>query len=286
MAYHSNTTKAIRILEDNTACDIVKIGNLLRNKEKFVKRRQRLLGPNGNTLKAIELLTGCYMLVQGNTVSVMGDYKGLKICRRIIHDCMKNIHPIYHIKELMIKRELGKDDTLKGENWERFLPKFRKQNQPKPKKAAAAAAGNAGATEGAPAKEKPKKKEYTPFPPTQTPRKVDLAIESGEYFLKPAEKEAREFKKKQEKQAAAVERKKAERAKQYVAPKEDLQPVKEAPKAKAQTSQPGTTIEQLKEKFRQQGEEKKRKMAQATITESVTDYLVQPAKKKKKTSSD
>jgi len=177
----------------------------------------------------------------------------------------------------MIKRELSKDDTLKGENWDRFLPKFKKQNQPKPKK-----------TEDQKEKEKegkgkPKKKEYTPFPPAQTPRKVDLAIESGEHFLKPEQKAAKEFKKKQEAQHQATEKKKAERAKQYVAPKEDLKPVREKPAAASSTS--GSTIEQLKEKFRLQGEEKKRKLAQTTISESLSDYIVQPAKKKKKKAS-
>jgi ribosomal RNA assembly protein len=46
--------QAVKILDDAMACDIIKIGNLVRNTERFVKRRQRIIGPDGSTLKVCQ----------------------------------------------------------------------------------------------------------------------------------------------------------------------------------------------------------------------------------------
>ena len=195
--------QALKVLDDEVNCDIIKIGGLIRNTDKFVKRRQRLIGPNGSTLKALELLTNCYVLVQGNTVAAMGSYKGLKTVRRIVEDCIKNVHPIFHIKELMIKRELAKDERLKNESWDRFLPKFKKKNVQR---------------------KKPKvvrqKKEYTPFPPPQMPSKIDLQIESGEYFLSKRQRDAKTFEEKQERQVRKSEENKRKREEAFKPPSE------------------------------------------------------------------
>ncbi|KAK3089244.1 hypothetical protein FSP39_002056, partial [Pinctada imbricata] len=197
--------QAVRILEDDMACDIIKIGSLVRNKERFVKRRRRLIGPNGSTLKAIEILTNCYVLVQGNTVSALGPHKGLKEVRKIAEETMKNIHPIYNLKTLMIKRELEKDPKLKNESWDRFLPKFKSKNISKRKQQP---------------KKKKIKKAYTPFPPPQPESKVDKELASGEYFLKSGQKKAKIQFEKREKQKESVERKKEKRAMAFVAPEE------------------------------------------------------------------
>lgn len=200
--------QAVKILDDSMACDIIKIRTLVRNKEKFVKRRQRILGSNGTTLKALEHLTGTYILVQGNTVSAMGPYKSLKEVRRVVTDCMNNIHPIYHIKELMIKRELAQDPALVNENWDRYLPHFKKRTLSKRKK---------------PFKitDKSKKSgQYTPFPPEREKSKIDLQIESGEYFLGKQARERRQKEERETRQREKSKEKKASREMAYEAPRE------------------------------------------------------------------
>ncbi|KAL5006638.1 hypothetical protein ScPMuIL_015444 [Solemya velum] len=196
--------QAMRIMEDDVACDIIKIGSLVRNKERFVKRRQRLIGPNGSTLKALELLTNCYVLVQGNTVSCVGSHKGLRELRKIIEETMKNIHPIYNIKTLMIKRELAKDPELKNQSWERFIPKFKSQNISKRKQ---------------PQNRRIKKK-YTPFPPPQPESKIDKQLVSGEYFLEENQKKAKSRSEKKEKQKKAEMKRREKREKSFVPPEE------------------------------------------------------------------
>jgi ribosomal RNA assembly protein len=62
--------------------------------------------------QALELLTNCYILVQGNTVAVLGNHYGLKEVRRVVEECMNNVHPIYNIKRIMLKQQLAKDPKV------------------------------------------------------------------------------------------------------------------------------------------------------------------------------
>ena len=73
-------------------------------------------------------------------------------------------------------KELAKDEKLKNESWERFLPQFAKKNVKRKK----------------PAKKKASKP-YTPFPPAQQPRKVDLQLDTGEYFASEEQRKSQQL---------------------------------------------------------------------------------------------
>jgi len=141
----------------------------------------------------------------------------------------------------MIKRELAKDPKLANQSWDRFLPKLPKKSLSK--------------------RRKPHvihdKKNKSLFPPPQTARKVDLQMESGEYFLKGWEKKARE---KEGKETARVEKKREqqeERMKDFIPPKEDV------PKKKKRKTEDG------------EGEvEKKKKRKSDDTTENVSSKKV------------
>mmetsp|Transcript_11106 Transcript_11106/g.20085 ORF Transcript_11106/g.20085 Transcript_11106/m.20085 type:complete len:439 (-) Transcript_11106:189-1505(-) len=296
--------QALKVLNDDYHCDIIKIGGLVRNKERFVKRRQRLIGPDGATLKALELLTQCYILVQGNTVSVMGTHKGIKKVRTVVMECMKNIHPVYNIKRLMIMKELEKDPKLKDESWERFLPTFKKKNvqrrkprqliEEKQKMAAAASSGATSFGEGGKGAGTKKKKSYTPFPPAQLPSKIDKQLDSGEYFLSERERKSKKLAEKQIASKEKSEEKRKAREREFVHPSllgEDSGDGASGKSAEAAEEKGGDAskanvsatedVERLANKFAKSGNKRKSEESKAE-DEDASDFVADLEKKKSK----
>ena len=264
----------------------------MRNKERFVKRRARLIGPDGATLKALELLTECYILVQGNTVAVMGSTKGIKQARLVVIECLKNVHPVYNIKRLMIMKELAKDPKLAEEDWSRFLPTFKKKNVQRKKTKAA------------------DKKVYTPFPPAQLPSKIDQQLDSGEYFLSERQRKAKKLAEKNVKSVQKSIEKRMEREKEFEAPTknssasestaaaaaasavgEDDAPARVATTSKARSSTTTSSsagadldLERIKNKFKAvSGTSSKRKSSSSSSggNNDLSDFVEGKTKKKK-----
>ncbi|PBJ80923.1 hypothetical protein BCY84_01131 [Trypanosoma cruzi cruzi] len=172
--------QAQKIFQTEIICDIIPISMKGNSTRRFIKRRDRLVGPKAQTLKALEILTGCYVLVQGKTVAVMGPVKGCQQVRKIVDDCMNNIHPIYGLKQLLIKRELAKREDLRHEDWSRFIPVYKKSVQNKEK---AKAVRKVKKERLRVSLKKQAGKEKSIFPPAPPKRKEDIAMESGRAFL-------------------------------------------------------------------------------------------------------
>ncbi|KAK3870499.1 hypothetical protein Pcinc_024290 [Petrolisthes cinctipes] len=229
--------QAVKVLKDDCTHEVIKIRGMVRNKDRFVKRRQRLIGANGTTLRALELLTGCYVLIQGGTISAIGPHKGVQQVVQVVKETMKNVHPVYLLKTLMIKRELMKDPNLKSESWARFIPSFTSKNVPRKKP-----------------KVTKRKKPYTPFPPEPTERKIDKEMEEGKFFVEQeaARKKPKKHQITEEKRKEVQEKQNAKRAKAFVAP---IEPKFGADQPKGTNNE--VDVEALKKKVKKKAQKKK-----------------------------
>ncbi|XP_036722600.1 KRR1 small subunit processome component homolog isoform X3 [Balaenoptera musculus] len=178
--------------------------------------------------------------------------------RKVVLDTMKNIHPIYNIKTLMIKRELAKDSELRSQSWERFLPQFKHKNVNKRKEP----------------KKKTVKKEYTPFPPPQPESQIDKELATGEYFLKASQKKRQKMEAIKAKQAEALSRRQEERNKAFIPPKE--KPVVKPKEASTETK---IDVAAIKEKVKKA---KSKKLGALTAEEVKLKMEADEKKKKKK----
>jgi ribosomal RNA assembly protein len=149
----------------------------------------------------------------------------------------------------MIKRELAKDPKLADQSWDRFLPKLPKKSLSK--------------------RRKPHvihdKKNKPLFPPPQQPRKIDLQMESGEYFLKGWEKKAKE---KEGKEMARQEKKREreeERKKDFIPPKEEI-PKKKKRKAEEEGANANKGKKRKSQDSQEQVSKKKKKDQVSEVT--------------------
>lgn len=101
---------------------------------------------------------------------------------------------------------LTRRTALAHEDWSRYLPNFKKRTL---------------STRRKPLKVTDKsKKTYTPFPPAPEKSKVDMQIESGEYFLGKEAKQRAAEAERTEKAKQKKEEKKREREREFVPPEE------------------------------------------------------------------
>lgn len=148
---------AIKIFQDNVFCEIVPL-KLISPNDKTMENRKRRLG-NPKTLKAIELLTKCHVLISGKFVCIIGNYKGLNEAKSIVVNCFENIHPVFEIKKLMVKKNLEKDKI--NDDWKRYLPNIQKTHS----------------------KKHFKSRETGGMPEDIKDRKEDIMMATGEYYF-------------------------------------------------------------------------------------------------------
>jgi ribosomal RNA assembly protein len=168
---------------------------------------------------------------------------------------------------MMIKRELAKDPALAEENWERFLPNFKKRNVKRKK----------------PHKVKDKKGSGdSPFPPLPKPSKVDLQLESGEYFLSKQQKAERAAEEKAQRQEGRVAEGRKRRQESFKAPKEEVA-VKQEPAAEEQTKQRADDLKAMASGLQMKAAKKAASDKTASLDASAFfESGAQPSEKKKR----
>jgi len=190
----------------------------------------------------------------------------------------------------MIKRELAKDPKLAEADWSRFLPQFGKRKAAKQKRGDLTGTNNIPANAPwtvtappmadpvdastsqfiAPPPPKKEKKVYTPFPPAQQPRKIDLQLESGEYFLKPHEKKRKKLEEREDKEKVVRAERMQERMQQFIAPDESQPPVAdgEGKKKKKRKREEGAADEAADDSISLKKEKKEKKKKRKSEAEA------------------
>ena len=97
-----NPDKAMRLFDDDEYFELIDVKEAIGDRSSQMPRvRGRLIGKNGKTRRLIEELTGCDMVIYGNTVGLIGNSVSLPVAK---HACELLINgsehaTVYHYLE-------------------------------------------------------------------------------------------------------------------------------------------------------------------------------------------
>ncbi|MDR0509375.1 MAG: KH domain-containing protein [Candidatus Methanoplasma sp.] len=97
-----NPDRAIRLFEDDEYFETFDLKEVAGDRHNQLARvRGRLIGAGGRTRQIIEELTGCYMSVYGNTVSLIGNSVSLPVAKHAVELILNGSEhaTVYHYLE-------------------------------------------------------------------------------------------------------------------------------------------------------------------------------------------
>ena len=97
-----NPDRAVRLFEDDEYYESFDIKEVAGDRPNQLARvRGRLIGKDGKTRRIIEELTGCYMSVYGNTVSLIGNSVSLPVAKHAVELILNGSEhaTVYHYLE-------------------------------------------------------------------------------------------------------------------------------------------------------------------------------------------
>ena len=97
-----NPEKAMRLFDDDEYLELVDLSDFVGDRKNQITRiRGRLIGKDGKTRRIIEELTGCDMVIYGNTVGLIGNSITLPVAKHAVELILQGSEhaTVYHYLE-------------------------------------------------------------------------------------------------------------------------------------------------------------------------------------------
>ncbi len=109
-----NPKKAIKLLDDTYILEVIDLERVLgKSRKRITRMKGRIIGENGKMRRTIEELTKCNVSVLGKTVSLIGDYEGVRVARRGISMLLEGAPHKTVVSFLRKKHREQKTDEMK-----------------------------------------------------------------------------------------------------------------------------------------------------------------------------